>query len=224
MVALKKRILVVDDEQIVRDSCQRALTDAGYTVHTVGSGRDALKACRDEPVDVMLTDLRMPDMDGFEVIRAVRKEFPEVRVVIITGYPSRESAAQAAQFGIFDYLEKPLSPARLSRATAAALASPLRHTVTDLPTVEPVCSETQQLEEANPEEVAQAPQPAAPGGGAVNNTARRAVLISTGFLVGVTIAYVIAPVHALAYLAVGTAIASGTVVGLFSDAFFAKSA
>jgi CheY-like chemotaxis protein len=125
MVAAK-RILVVDDEQIVRDSCMRALTDAGYAVRTVGSGHDALRACRDEPFDVMLTDLKMPDMDGLEVIQAVADEFPGIRVVVITGYPSRESIEKAEKLGVSDYLEKPLSPARLSAATEEALTHPPR--------------------------------------------------------------------------------------------------
>jgi CheY-like chemotaxis protein len=124
MVAHTGRVLVVDDEQIVRDSCERVLRDAGYTVRTAGNGHDALKACRDAPVDVMLTDLKMPDMQGLDVIRAVAKEFPQVRVVIITGYPSRETALQAGRLGVFDYLEKPLSPERLNAATAGALAEP----------------------------------------------------------------------------------------------------
>ncbi len=121
-----KKVLVVDDEEIVRDSCWRVLTDAGYTVRTVSNGRDALRACRSEAIDVVLTDVRMPDMDGIQVARTIRQEFPEVRVLIITGYPSRKSAEQAEKLGIFDYLEKPLVPSRLNAATAAALASPPR--------------------------------------------------------------------------------------------------
>lgn len=131
MVRIHKRILVVDDEKIVRDSCERTLTDEGYLVRTVASGREALLACRDEPIDLMLTDLRMPDMDGIEVIRAVADEFPEIRVVMITGYPGRKSAEQAEELGIFEYLEKPLSPRRLSEVTAQAMASPPRFTSPD---------------------------------------------------------------------------------------------
>lgn len=226
MVVVEKRVLVVDDEEIVRQSCERALTDAGYAVRTAGSGREALRACRAEPFDVMLTDLRMPDMDGIEVIRAVAKEFPEVRVVIITGYPSRESAEQAAKLGIFDYLEKPLSPGRLSEATAVALARPPRHTASALPATAPESQvavppepEPCKLERAEPERVAQIPDRKA-----ANKTIRQGVLISLGFLVGVTAAYVIAPNHALAWLVFGTAVTSGTIFGLFSDAFFAKTA
>jgi CheY-like chemotaxis protein len=133
MVVLDKRVLVVDDEQIVRDSCERALKDAGYAVRTVGNGYDALEACRAERFDVMFTDLKMPGMQGLDVIRKVTEECPETRVIIITGYPSQESALQAGRLGVFDYLEKPLSPERLSAATHSALtqAPPRRTTAED---------------------------------------------------------------------------------------------
>jgi len=130
MVVCNKRVLVVDDEQIVRDSCERVLSDAGYAVCTAGNGYDALQACRAEPFDVMFMDLKMPDMQGLDVVRAVAKEFPEIRVIIITGYPSQESALQAGRLGVFDYLEKPLSPERLSAATSGALAEPPTHAAT----------------------------------------------------------------------------------------------
>ena len=212
MVVTDKRILVVDDEEIVRDSCKRTLTEAGYDVRTVESGHDALKACRAEKFDVMLTDLKMPDMDGIEVIRSVTKEFPELRVVVITGYPSHDTANQAASLGISDYLEKPLSPQRLSEATAAALTRAPRHTATVFPSMatdaaepcESAQTETKELAESMPRR-------------ATSNRTRLAVLIALGFLAGVTVAYVISPGYALAWLALGTAVASGTVVGLLSD-------
>ena len=125
MVAASKRVLVVDDEEIVRESYKLALTDAGYEVRTVPSGREAIQACRNEHFDVMLADIRMPDMDGLEVSRVIAREFPDVRVIVITGYPSPESAAQARRLGVSDYLQKPVAPDRLSAATAAALARPV---------------------------------------------------------------------------------------------------
>jgi CheY-like chemotaxis protein len=118
----KQKVLVVDDEEIVRESFRLALTEAGYAVRTAGSGHDALKACREEPCDVMLADLKMPDMDGLQVTREVSSQFPNIRVVIVTGYPSPETYQEASQLGILDYLEKPISPERLSAATARALA------------------------------------------------------------------------------------------------------
>jgi len=72
----------------------------------------------------MLADIRMPDMDGLEVSRVIAREFPDVRVVVITGYPSPESAARARRLGVSDYLQKPVAPDRLSAALAAALARP----------------------------------------------------------------------------------------------------
>ena len=160
MVAIDKRILVVDDEQIVRDRCERTLTDEGYVVRTVASGQEALLACRNEPFDVMLTDLRMPDMDGIEVVRAVAEEFPEVRVVMITGYPGRKTAEQAKTLGIFEYLEKPLNPRRLSEVTAEALASPPRQVSADFATAmsDPALGAPHGLSEAVAEELAR-PEP-----------------------------------------------------------------
>jgi CheY-like chemotaxis protein len=228
MVIANKRVLVVDDESIVCQSYQLALTDAGYDVHTVETGQEAIQACRAERFDVMLADLRMPDMDGLEVARVVSRECPELRVVMITGYPTRESAEQASRLGISDYLEKPLSPERLSAATAAALARPARRMTSSFPAAAPDSDvavsagpgpRELQFEEAEPEEVAQ-PR----GRATTSNAARQAVLVALGFLAGVTVAYFLAPVHVLAYLMVGTAIASGTILGLFSDAFFAKDA
>lgn len=219
MVVIGKRILVVDDEEIVRDSCKRALRDAGYSVRAVENGQRALEACRGESFDVMLTDLRMPDMDGLEVLRAVAEEFPQVRVIVITGYPSQESAEQGAKFGIFDYLEKPLSPGRLAAATAAALARPPKYVPPESSAPALLGQERHDTGETEPREVEETPAKGTGGG-----TARKALLISLGFLGGVTLAYFIAPVSALAYLAVGTALASGTILGLFSDEIFSDRA
>ena len=147
MVAAAKRVLVVDDEEIVRESYRLALTDAGYEVRTVPNGRDAVAACRKEHFDVLLADIRMPDMDGLEVSRVVVHEHPDLRVIVITGYPSPESAARARRLGVSDYLQKPVAPDRLSAATAAALAKPLERALPE------------ELE--NPSHVATAPAPQA---------------------------------------------------------------
>lgn len=225
MVAAEKRILVVDDEEIVRDSCKRVLTEAGYTVRTAASGRDALRACRDERFDVMLTDLRMPDMNGIDVIRAVASEFPEVRVIVITGYPSPQSAQQARELGVSDYLEKPLSTNRLSEAAAAALAHPPVRRAAPVPSAamhsQVPLSAAPQPRQRVEAVVGPAPEPAKRSPHA---TLRLVVFTAMGFLAGLLIAYKIAPTQGLAYLLVGTAIASGTLVGLFSDVLFAREA
>ncbi len=161
MVAAAKRVLVVDDEEIVRESYRLALTDAGYDVQTVPNGRDAVAACRKEHFDVLLADIRMPDMDGLEVSRVVVHEHPDLRVIVITGYPSPESAARARRLGVSDYLQKPVAPDRLSAATAAALAKPIERALPE--------------EIANPSHVATAPVPQ--GAADVSPTAEQPVTV-----------------------------------------------
>lgn len=219
MVAVEKRILVVDDEEIVRESCRRVLSEAGYAVRTVGNGRDALNLCRAEHFDVMLTDLRMADMDGLEVIRAAAREFPGLRVVVITGYPSRESLQQAQELGVCEYVEKPLNPSRLSEVTATALSST---TMLKAPAAARV--EAPVRLEPVPALAAVSAQAPLAAHAAAGSTTRLLVTGAVGFLLGVAAAYVVAPNHGLAYLLVGSAIVSGTLLGLFSDALFGKSA
>ncbi|MEW5746087.1 MAG: response regulator [Nitrospirota bacterium] len=106
----KGKILVVDDEEIVRISCNRLLTPEGYDVKTVKSATDAFALLKAEPFDLVLTDLKMPDIDGIEVLRRVKEEWPHIEVVMITGYQTITSAVQAIKLGAFDYLEKPFTP------------------------------------------------------------------------------------------------------------------
>lgn len=124
MVALNKRILVVDDEPVVCDSCQRVFGSAGYDVTTALSGREALDACRSESFDVVLVDLKMPDMDGLEVTKAIKHQFPQARIVIITGYGSEDTRRESHRLGVFDYLSKPLTPNQLMEVAEAAITSP----------------------------------------------------------------------------------------------------
>lgn len=159
MVATSKRVLVVDDEAIVCKSYERVLTDAGYSVRTARNGQDALEACRAESFDVMLADLKMPDMDGLEVTRRVKTEFPQVQILIITGYPTQQSADEARGLGVFDYLPKPLSPEQLSAVTAAALTPQVERT--EVPTSADVSKEigdATETETVKPD-AASAPEP-----------------------------------------------------------------
>ncbi|MEK7332227.1 MAG: response regulator, partial [Nitrospirota bacterium] len=80
----RPRILVIDDEDIVRISCQRALEPEGYDVTAVKSGAAGLRLLENEAFDLVLTDLKMPDMDGIEVLRRVREGWPDTEVILIT--------------------------------------------------------------------------------------------------------------------------------------------
>ena len=115
------KVLVVDDDEVVRHSYQRSLRIAHCDVEAVDNGEDALRALAANSFDVMLLDLRMPGMDGMEVLRAARQASPQSEVIVITGYPTLETAKEAVQLGAFDYLAKPVGPAEIINATNAAL-------------------------------------------------------------------------------------------------------
>lgn len=106
----KTKILVVDDEEVVRLSHIRTLASVHCDVEVVKSGKDALEVMQRRPADVVLLDLRMPGMDGMAVLKAIKAQWPETEVVIITGYPNLETAKEAVRLGAFDYLAKPLGP------------------------------------------------------------------------------------------------------------------
>lgn len=108
------RILVVDDETIQRDIVKDILEDQGYEVLTSGSGQEALQRIVYTSVDVILTDLRMPGMDGVELLEQVKSIDPNIIVVMITAYGSVESAVDAMKKGAYHYLTKPLDKEQLT--------------------------------------------------------------------------------------------------------------
>lgn len=117
----KANILIVDDAEVVRLSYLRSLGSAGYRAESAGSGQEAILAMERNPADVVILDLRMPEMDGISVLKTIRQRWPESEVIIITGYPTIESAKEALKLGAFHYLVKPLGPDALVRATDDAL-------------------------------------------------------------------------------------------------------
>jgi DNA-binding NtrC family response regulator len=103
-------ILIVDDDEAVRRSYLAALSATDCETAVAADGEQALSAMRRHPYDVVLLDLRMPGMDGLSVLRRMKQSWPESEVVIITGYPSVESAKEAVRLGAADYLSKPVGP------------------------------------------------------------------------------------------------------------------
>jgi len=118
---MNTKILVVDDEEIVRLSHFRVLTGAQCNVEVVRNGAEALQALEQSPFDVVLLDLRMPGMDGMSVLKTIKERWPETAVVIITGYPSIETAKEAVRLGAYNYLAKPLGPDEVINAANDAL-------------------------------------------------------------------------------------------------------
>lgn len=118
---MKGNILVVDDEQIVLKSCERILLPEGYSVDIATSAKEALSLLDRNLYDLIITDIKMPEMDGIEFMRLVRAKNPDINIVVITGYPSQESIKEALSLRIIDYLPKPFSPTHLIEVTNNAI-------------------------------------------------------------------------------------------------------
>jgi DNA-binding NtrC family response regulator len=117
----KANILIVDDEEVVRLSHLRSLESTNCNARAARDGRQALEAMEEHPFDVVLLDLRMPGLDGMYVLETIKQRWPDSEVVVITGYPSIESAKQAVRLGAFDYLAKPVAPDEVVKAANDAM-------------------------------------------------------------------------------------------------------
>ena len=114
-------ILIVDDEPVVIKSCERILKPEGYTVDGASSGKEAISILEKRDYDLVITDLKMPEIDGIDLIKWIRASKPGIGIVVITGYPSQETIKDALALGIIDYLPKPFSPAILTDVTSRAM-------------------------------------------------------------------------------------------------------
>ena len=119
---MRNTILIVDDEQSLRDSLKEILRLEDYDVDAVGTGEEALDKLITKTYDLMLLDLKMPGMDGLDVLKAATKISPDTRVILLTAHGSMESAIQALRFGAHDYILKPSSSRDILSSVARGLA------------------------------------------------------------------------------------------------------
>jgi DNA-binding NtrC family response regulator len=117
---MKGRILIVDDDEIVLRSCLRILRDDDYEIDTAGDGLSALEKVNENVYDVLILDIKMPKMDGIEVLRRVKEARPDIDVIMITGLHDIGTAVQAMKLGALDYLPKPFEPDQLKLLVARA--------------------------------------------------------------------------------------------------------
>lgn len=117
----KPAVLIVDDEEVVRRSYARILSGAQCQADAVWDGDEALRAMERQPYDVVLLDLRMPGVDGMTVLKTLKQKWPDSEVVVITGYPSIESAKESLRLGAYDFLAKPVGPDEVIGATKGAV-------------------------------------------------------------------------------------------------------
>ena len=115
------KILVIDDDEQLREDIVEMLQREGYDVIDVGSGEEALEKLKKEDVDVILTDLMMPGIDGMEVLRQSKKIKPAVRVIMITGFGTIENAVEAMKDGASDYVSKPFKIGEVQATVKRAL-------------------------------------------------------------------------------------------------------
>ena len=114
------RILVVDDEEIIRDMLFDTLTQAGYTVKTAKDGSDVIAQIENESFDIVITDIKMPDIGGMELLIRVRRTNPNVCVLLMTAYGTIKSAINAIKLGAHDYICKPFELSEMEKIVEKA--------------------------------------------------------------------------------------------------------
>src|SRR3990172_5551038 len=119
----KARILVVDDEKSTRDLLSITLAKEGYDVLTAAGGEPAIEAIRRDPFDAIITDLRMPKVDGLQVLRVAKEISPDTAVIVITAVASTETAVEAMKLGAYDYITKPFKLDEVNLIVRNALES-----------------------------------------------------------------------------------------------------
>lgn len=116
-------ILIIDDEAGLRQMMARVLQRAGYEVTTAANGKDGIALAAEQPFDLLYLDIRMPGLNGLEVLKTITEKFPDLPVVLFTAQPDVHSAVEALRRGATDYLLKPLKPQTVLDHTHAILAS-----------------------------------------------------------------------------------------------------
>jgi DNA-binding NtrC family response regulator len=116
-------VLVMEDEFNVAKAIEMVLREEGYKVITAMNGQDALEQFQGKSFDLLVADLRLPDVNGMDVIRKVRTDWPDTAVIVITGYPGVDTAVEAMKLGALDYLPKPFTEEELTEVINSALES-----------------------------------------------------------------------------------------------------
>lgn len=114
-------ILVVDDELLIRDLLYDFFTGQGWSIAVAGNGTKAMQIMQEKNIDLVLSDIRMPEMDGMELTAQIQRDHPEVPVVLMTGYPSVDSAIAALRSKVADYITKPFNINELLKSLEAHL-------------------------------------------------------------------------------------------------------
>jgi two-component system response regulator AtoC len=118
---MEKKILIVDDEFNSRTLLAQLFQEDGYSADTAENGKTALEALKSTPFDILITDIRMPVMDGIELFHRAKEIYPHMPVILFTAYGTIEAAVKALKEGVFHYLEKPVNFDLLNHTVQQAL-------------------------------------------------------------------------------------------------------
>jgi len=114
------KVLVIDDESVICDACRLVLEEKGHGVDRCLTGTEGLQAIERSPYDIILLDMKLPDIDGTEILKTVREKTPAPCVIVMTGYSTMSNALQAMKLGAADYLAKPFADDELLAAIEEA--------------------------------------------------------------------------------------------------------
>ena len=116
----KRTVLIVDDDRIIREQLEKELNRNFFGTLLAADGKTALEIFSKEDIDIILVDVKLPDMDGFEVLKKVKEKKPDCEVIVITGFGTLEIAISSLKMGAIDYVEKPIEMDELSVAMGRA--------------------------------------------------------------------------------------------------------
>jgi DNA-binding NtrC family response regulator len=120
------KILVVDDDAIVVKSCKRILETEGFEVLTVPSADEALEIIKKYDFDLLLIDVKMPKHDGMFLMREIKKDLPEIPIIVMSGYPTPETVADVLELGATQFIPKPFRPDELIKTIHQVIQSGLK--------------------------------------------------------------------------------------------------
>ena len=101
-------VLIVDDEKNIRLTTAQTLERSGYVIETAANGKEAIQKLQQQPFDVMVLDIKMPQMDGLEVLQQAHQQYPALKILMVSAHATLEEAVQAMKLGAVDFVQKPL--------------------------------------------------------------------------------------------------------------------
>jgi len=127
------KILVVDDEPVVLNSCRKVLEEDGFDVRLVPSADKALKVIKDEGFDLLLVDVKMPKHDGIYLMQKVKEQWPDIPIIVMSGYPTPDTITDGAKMGAAAFIAKPFTPDELIKELRQVIQKERHHEKTESP-------------------------------------------------------------------------------------------